>query len=112
MIRAINPGRFDLLLTFEEYTTSRNSMDEAVQTWTTYKRLYGARKFNNSPDSIEGKQQVGTSDAEFTVRYDSGLTSNMRFKQGSETTYFYVRDVQGWQREGYSIVRAERRDNE
>jgi SPP1 family predicted phage head-tail adaptor len=112
MLGGINIGKLDLLLTFEESTSTRNSMDEAVQTWTTYKTMYGARKFNNSPDSIESKQQVGTNDVEFTVRYDSGLTSNMRFKQGSETTYFYVRSVEGWQREGYSIVRAERRDNE
>lgn len=112
MIKSLTIGRLDILLTIEQATTARNSIDEDEKTWSVYKRMFGRRKFNNSQERVEASQVVGGNDAEFVVRYDSGLTSTMRLYQGSETTYFYIRSVENLRREGYSIIRAERRDND
>lgn len=101
-----------MLVTFEQKSTSRNSIDEDVTAWAVYKRAFCERKFTSALETIESKQVVGRSDVELKVIYDASLTSTMRFKFGTESTYYYVREVQGWQREGYTLIKGERRDND
>lgn len=112
MLRGIHPGRLDVYLTFEQPTQTANSIGENETTWTVYKKMFGARGWRKSAEQYQARELVGNDLVEYTVGFDSGLTSTMRFKQDDETTYFYIQDVQQWKREGYSLIHAQRRDNQ
>lgn len=112
MLAGIQIGRLDVLLHVERETITRDSINAAVSTWSVHKNLYGKRIWNDSPESFESKQLVGSDNVQFMVRCDETLETTMRFKQHMDTTYFYIRNVQHWFREGYTMVTAERRDNQ
>lgn len=112
MLRGIDAGKLDVRLTFESPTTAKDSKGEWQTTWSVYRSAMAQRIQKGSSERIEGRQQVGGDGADYKLRYDAGLTTVMRFKQSGEDTYFYIRDLQQWQREGYSFISAERRDNQ
>lgn len=112
MLAGIKIGHLDALLHVERETVTRDSINAANSIWSGYKNIYGKRIWNDSPESFESKQLVGSDDVQFLVRCDEVLESTMRFKQHLDTTYFYIRNVQHWFREGYTMITAERRDNQ
>ncbi len=112
MLAGIDIGRLDVLLIFEHEVVTRNSINEPVSSFEEWGRKFGKRIWKDSPERFESKQVVGSEDVVFMIRFDESLTSTMRFKQYGDTQYFYIRNVQGWRREGYSLITAERRDNQ
>lgn len=111
MLRGLNTGRLDILITVEQPTLTPNSIGENETTWSTYKTMYMARSQEAGEETFEAKQTVNIEKLTGFVRYDSGLTTRMRLKQEQDTTYFYIRNVRQWRREGYSQLVAQRRDN-
>jgi len=112
MLSGIEPGKLDVLLIFQSAVKTRNDINEQVTTWTDYGKKFGKRIWKDSPERFEAKQQVGTEDVVFMVRFDESLNDTMRFRQHLDEHYFYIRNVQNWRREGYSLITAERRDNQ
>jgi head-tail adaptor len=114
MLKGIDPGKLDELLTFERPTVSRSSINSPQTTWTVYRQVYGQRIWLPSPEAFEARQETGFDKVQYALRYDANITSLMRFKQNSEseTTYFYVRSVDQNRREGSTVITAERRDNQ
>jgi len=112
MLNGVDPRKFDVYLTFESPVKTANAIGENEISWTTYGNCFGQREWRRSMEAIEARGVVGNDLVDYRVRYDSGITTLMRFKQVNETTYFYIRDVQHWQREGYTLITAERRDNQ
>ncbi len=112
MIKGRNTGRLDIRLMVEQPVIAKNTIGENETTWTSYKTLWAERVLKPSGERYEGKQEVGSDGADFRARYDSGLNTTMRFKQELETTYFYIRNVQSSRRDDYSLINAQRRDNQ
>lgn len=108
----INPGKLDMMLTFEYPADGTNSIGEHIKTWTTYRRTYGKIVANSDPEGFEASQLVGKDSISVLVRYDSGLNSTMRFFVNAESTYYYVIETPQQQREGFCTVRGIRRDNQ
>jgi head-tail adaptor len=112
MLKGLNVGRLDLLITIESPTLAANSIGENETTWATYKQAFSSRTWEGGSEGFENRQEVGTDRVKFIIRYDAGVTSLMRLKEESDTTYFYVKGVNQWRREGYTQIIAERRDNQ
>lgn len=112
MLRGLNPGRLDLLLTVEQKSLTPNSIGENVIGYSLYKQMFGSRVWEGGGEDFQNMQEVGTDKVKFTVRYDAELTNTMRIKEEADTTYFYIKSVNQWRREGYSVIIAERRDNQ
>ena len=114
MLKGIDPGRFDELLTFEQPTVVRDSINSPTTNWSTYRQMYGMRMWKDSPEDFEARQQKSSDKCQYTVRYDALITTLMRFKQDTEgeSTYFYIRSIDQNRREGTTVITGERRDNQ
>ena len=112
MLKGRNIGSMDVLLTIEQPSQTRNSINEDITVWSTYGQLFAERVWNQSSEKFEGKQETGSDNVTFSARYNLGLTSLMRLFQESENSYFYITNVRSSRREGITIINAERRDNQ
>ncbi len=113
-LRGLNISRMDTLIQIESVTVSKDSNGGDVRTWAQYKSCYAERVRKPGGESIQSNQQVAQQQSEYRVRYDAGLDETMRLYEGrlsGSPDYLYIRDVQHWRREGYSLIIAERRDN-
>ena len=107
-----NPGIFDVQITIEQPTSAVNSIGENEKTWSVYKTAYAKREWKRSLEKYEAKELVSSDSAWYRMVYDGGMNTTMRFKQNGDTSYFYILDIQHWQREGYTFLVGIRRDNQ
>lgn len=112
MLSGLNVGSLDDTIVIESETEAKNSIGENEKTWSTLTTVSARWKFKNFAESFEGKQETGGSSAEIWLRYNSSIDSTMRLKRYGETDYYYIRDVQSWQREGFTKIMAIKRDNQ
>jgi len=112
MLSGRNIGKMDVLLTIEQLTNTRNSINEDIASWSTFTQMFGERIWNSGGDKFEGKQETNLDNVIFNCRYNGSITTMMRFKQSNESTYFYITNVRSSMREGLTIINAERRDNQ
>jgi head-tail adaptor len=112
MLKGRNIGRMDVLLTIEQPTKTRNSINEDELTWTTLGRFFAERTWNTGGEKFEGKQETNMDNVTFNARYNSSIDTTMRLFQENENTYFYINNVRSSRREGLTIINAVRRDNE
>lgn len=102
----------DILLTIEQPTQTRNSINEDETTWTTYTQVFAERVWNPGGEKFEGKQETDLDQVTFNARYNSGINTTMRLRQNGENTYFYINNIRLSRREGLTIINATRRDNQ
>lgn len=112
MLSAINTGELDTYITIESATNAKSDIGENVQTWSVLRSAHAGFKWKAKGEGFESQQEVGSQLVEIKIRFDQSITSTMRIKRNLDTTYFYIRSVQHWRREGYTLLTAERRDNE
>lgn len=111
MLKGRNIGRMDVLLTIEQLTLTRNSINEDELSWNTYTQLFAERIWSRAGEKFEGSQEVDVDGVQFKARYNSGIDNTMRLKQSTESTYFYITNVLSTIEENISIIYAIRRDN-
>lgn len=102
----------DILLTIEQPTLTRNSINEDETTWTTLGKFFAERIWNSGGEKFEGKQETNVDNVTFNARYNSSIDTTMRLFQEDENTYFYINNIRSSRREGLTIINAVRRDNE
>jgi len=112
MVAGIDIGRLDVLLHIEKETIVRDSINAANSTWSVHKHAFGKRVWKSGPEVFESKQLVDSDDVQFMIRCDETVVATMRFKQHLDTNYFYIKSTEHWFREGYTMITAERRDNQ
>lgn len=111
-LQGINPGRFDILLTIEQPTYTRNGNgEEVISSWATVKTCRAMRNMRPGVEADSVNQQVHTITREYRIRHDSTITPQMRVSELNDTRYYYIRDVQHFYRERYSLIVADGRDN-
>jgi head-tail adaptor len=113
-LKGVNPGRMDMLVTIQQYTTSLNANREQIKTWETLKSCYSERVRKPGGESIQANQDVATLPVEYRIRHDAGVSGIMRLCEGGlsdSSVFYYITNVQHWKREGYTLLTAERRDN-
>lgn len=113
-LRGVTIGRMDTLIQIEAVTTTKDSNGGDVRAWAAYKTCYAERVRKPGDEAIQSNQQVSQQTSEYKIRYDVGVLPTMRLYEGpvrGSPSYLYIRDVQHWRREGYSLIAAERRDN-
>lgn len=101
----------DVLLIMEQPSFTRNSINEDEVLWDNCGQFFAERIWNVGGEKFEDKQEVNLDNVTFNLRYTSVVNNTMRFRQGIETSYFYISNVRSSIREGLTIVNAARRDN-
>jgi head-tail adaptor len=112
MISGINPGRLDKHITIEYSTDTRNTIGENEKTWTVLRSVEGSVEYTDVSEGFEGKQEIAIGSVKGKIRIDQSVTSKMRIKIDQDTSYYYIRSIQHWRREGYTAFTAQMRDNE
>ena len=112
MLAPINTGKLDTLITIESITTVKNSIGENESTWSVLKTTNAEVEWLPTGETFEGKQETDLQSIKVKIRFDDSITSLMRVRLRQETTFFYIRSVQKWRREGSTIFTAVQRDNE
>lgn len=113
-LRGVNISRLDTMIQIEEITVTKDTNGGDVTSWANYKTCWAERIRKPGGESIQSNQQVASQMSEYRIRHDATIVPTMRLYEGQITAspaYLYIRDVQHWRREGYSLITAERRDN-
>jgi head-tail adaptor len=80
----MNIGNFDTMITIEQSTITKNSIGEAIKTWSTFVQLWGNVTIKSAGESIESKQKVGSTVLTFSTHNYAGITQEMRVYMLSE----------------------------
>lgn len=74
----IDPGKLRERITIEQASEARNSMGEAVQTWSTFAHRWASVDGLSSREFLLQGQQQTEITHRVRMRYVSGMTSSMR----------------------------------
>lgn len=111
-LKGINIGRLDMLITIQQKTVSLDAIRNQTETWSVLKSCQAERVRKPGGESIQSNQQVASMPVEYRIRHDARVAATMRLYEGSTAgSYYYITDVQHWKREGFTLITAERRDN-
>jgi SPP1 family predicted phage head-tail adaptor len=114
MTGVFDPSKADMQITLQRISNGFSTRGDNIETWSTYKQCYAERVRRPGGESIQTNQQVESIFSQYKVRFDQSITATMRLYEGSNTgspAYFYIRNVEHWKREGYTLITAEKRDN-
>ena len=109
-LKGIEIADFDVKFTIEEptYETDSVTSEQKIASWSTFATVWG--KIDEvTNDKFEADQQVALGDSMITTRWVSGVTENMRLKDGS--TYHYIKGMKTTDRRVTIQFRTENRDN-
>jgi len=83
-------GKLRHRLTFEHYTTTKNSFGEDVKTWSRYVTVWGALIPISGREYILAEAEKNVVNYKAVIRYRAGLTitPDMRMKKGDR--YFQI----------------------
>lgn len=118
MLRGVNIGLMDVRVRIQAPVTSRNSINEEVNSFNTLATCFVERLRKPGNERFEGRQQVAISLAEYRGRNSAlaNVTPKCRLTEDyaladNAARWYYITDVQHYRREGYTILTAELRDN-
>lgn len=108
-------GKLDRIVTIQQVSRAANSYsDRRTETWSNYatgvpaSRDYPGRT-SGADEVFEVRQKVGKQVNVWVIRYDSGVTKDMRLLYNSE--YYYIIRLKEMGRSRYMEVTTELRDN-
>lgn len=112
MIRGGNIGAMDVLLLIESpvktYSTVTN---EQIKSWASFGSAWAEKLIDpKSSEGFEGDQQVARKVYVFRIRYQAGITEEMRVVRGSEISY--IRGIEEVDRQEFLLLTTEKRDND
>lgn len=78
-------GRLDRLVTIQTFTTTKNSMGEETKTWSDFAEVYARKRDISSREFFEAGARQAEITTEFTIRYRSDVTTQMRIQLDGNT---------------------------
>lgn len=107
-------GRLDRIVTIQSVSYANDDYgDSQTPTWSTYKSNVWARKEypgGRVDEKFEADQLVAVSTVIWTIRYDSGVTPQMRIDDGTDK--WYIVRIEEMGRKWALKLTCENRDNE
>lgn len=106
----LRPGEMDVPITIQSAITTKHAItNEPEETWSTYRSVRAKMMGPASNEKYEASQQVALSTVRFFVYRDTAYNERMRILKGDH--YYYILGIQDFNRQGYMILIAEKRDN-
>jgi SPP1 family predicted phage head-tail adaptor len=81
----IDPGKLRERVTVQQASAARNSLGEAVLSWSDFAEVWASVEGVSARESLTAGQQETTISHRVRLRYLPGLTANMRFSWRSRT---------------------------
>ena len=103
----IKSNRMDRRITIESFTTTTNSFNEQVKSWSAFATVWAEFKPRRMSEAFEAARTVATRQAMFTIRWLSGLNETMRivFDDGAGSKNWDIVSLdQIGRREGWRII--------
>lgn len=75
---ALDAGRLDERVVVQQLTSSRNSIGEAIETWSTFATRWASVSRISSREFLQNSQQQTEATHRVRMRYVSGMTHAMR----------------------------------
>ena len=101
-------GDLDRRITIQQSTTTTNNYGEKVDSWATYRKVWGMLSYERGDEQFEAKQKTAVRVVKWTVRYDSSITEKMRISWDSGI--YDIRSIEQISREKYLVLKCERKD--
>jgi hypothetical protein len=113
-LSGINIGDFDTKLLIEFPTDAKDDIGATNTTFGGQISMWTKRLRAPGREVMEAHEQVGIEATSYQGRYSSAknITQRCRAMESGDAAWGQVRDVQHYPREGYSIIKVERRDDE
>jgi SPP1 family predicted phage head-tail adaptor len=103
-------GKLDRRIVIQRATVARNSLNEPLETWSTYATLWANRKDATAGESYKAQEVDAELSARFLIRSSAttrGITPNDRVSYGGDT--FNITQVREVQRNRWIEIDAVRR---
>jgi SPP1 family predicted phage head-tail adaptor len=81
----IDPGKLRERVTVQQASAARNSLGEAVLSWSDFATVWASVEGVSARESLTAGQQETTISHRVRLRYLPGLSANMRFSWRSRT---------------------------
>jgi SPP1 family predicted phage head-tail adaptor len=81
----IDPGKLRERVTVQQASAARNSLGEAVLSWSDFAEVWASVEGVSARESLTAGQQETTISHRVRLRYLPGLSANMRFSWRSRT---------------------------
>jgi len=103
----MNAGRFDELITVQQYTTTTDTnTGEKLRSWVTYSQPWAlVEESDTGSEPVNADRQEHKTRVHFTVRFDAGLNTSMRISWGGN--YYNILNVAEKQRRMYAKLQTE-----
>ena len=107
----MNIGKLDRLITLQQYTTSRSSSGEALETWGNLANgnVWASLRNTASGEKVENEQLVAVTTTIWNIRYLSTVNETQRILYNSK--YYYITGVKIHGRNEFIELTTELRDN-
>jgi len=79
----LRAGKLRHIVTVEHKGTTKGSMGEIIETWTTFATIWAKIIPGKGREAEESRREVGIVPTRFYTRYSAGVTQGMRLKYGS-----------------------------
>lgn len=112
MIKGIDIGKMDVLLTIQSPTKTRHAVTgEEITAWADLMEMWAEKVVKpGSSESFEGEQQVSKTRSYFKIRWTDAITEDMRVTRGGVVEY--ITGIEETDRKKCLTLRTEKRDNE
>jgi len=94
----IQPGELNRQVIVEQRSTTRGTMGEEIDSWTTYKRIWSKVLPIRGQEAAIARRETGKLETKFWFRYFSGLTLKMRLNMGGR--YFDIVSIANLEERG------------
>jgi SPP1 family predicted phage head-tail adaptor len=110
MLRGINLGQMDVLITIVRVTTTKNSVtNEPEEAYTDLDTVYAKRLGPVSKEQYEANQLVAVGTSRFMIRRRDDINETMIVVDG--TNSYRISGIEDFGRQGYQILTVVKRDN-
>jgi len=101
-------GKLDRYIRVEQFTTTENNYGEGVKTWALYSNLWAEKIEVMGSEGVQESQTVNKQVVQWRIRYNSGVTVQMRILYNSQ--YYNITSVQEEGRGNYMLLNSFRTD--
>ena len=87
----IQPGELNRQVVVEQRSTTRGTMGEEIDSWTTYKKVWCKVLPGRGQEAAIARRETGRLETKFWCRYFAGLHQKMRLNMGGR--YFNILSI-------------------
>ena len=97
-------GNLDRYIVIQNFTEAENTYGEPIKTWATYATIWGEKIEEDGGETIRENQIESKQRITWKVRYNSGITNEMRIYFNS--VYYNIENITEVGRSAYLMLKT------